>query len=396
MPNLVIQFNGYSLALQGVSFVAVALFLFSWSRRPAPGARLLAWMMLAAALWSGGYALELASLHQAAMLFWVRFEYLGIAAVQVMWIPFALQYIGRERWLTRTRRALFFVIPVCTVLLNYTNSWHHLYYASVNVHVSNGLSVLALGGGPWYWVNAAYGYFVLLTGSILLIRHVIYSPALYRGQAWALVIAALAPVVGNVLYLLGLTPVAYLDLTPFAFVVTGLAISWGFYHLRLFDVTPMARDSLIETLRDGMLVLDEQGRIIDFNPAARDYLTLDKSAIGQAVQAVATHGPGLAELCQAKQQAHTDIVVEHSAPSYLEVIHSPLYNHSNRFAGSLLILHDMTEHKEAEAAERARQIAEAANRAKSQFLANMSHEVPHAHAGRHRPDRNASRDPSYI
>ena len=375
MPNPSIQMNVFSLALFVVGFSAGALFLFSLSRRPAPGARLLAGIMWATALWSFGYALELASVDQTAILFWVRIEYLGIAAIQVLWIPFVLQYVGRERWLTRSRAPLFLVIPVCTVLLNYTNSWHHLYYASVHVLEADGLTILALRGGPWYWVNAAYGYFVLLTGSVLLIRHVIYSPTLYRQQVWALVVAALAPMIGNVLYLLGLTPVAYLDLTPFAFVVTGLAISWGFYHLRLFDVTPIARDSLIETLRDGMLVLDAQGRIIDFNPAARDYLALDKSAVGQPVHTIRTAWPGLAEFCQAKQQVRGEIVVEHSAPAYLEVIHSPLYNHSNRFVGSLLALHDITEHKEVEAAERARQIAEAASRAKSQFLATMSHEV---------------------
>ncbi|MEE4356549.1 MAG: ATP-binding protein, partial [Desulfococcaceae bacterium] len=55
---------------------------------------------------------------------------------------------------------------------------------------------------------------------------------------------------------------------------------------------------------------------------------------------------------------------------------SPMLDISGKFSGILIILHDETERKLAEERiKKARDAAEAANRAKSEFLANMSHEL---------------------
>ncbi|HXF60592.1 MAG TPA: histidine kinase N-terminal 7TM domain-containing protein, partial [Caldilineaceae bacterium] len=359
LQDFALQPNGYSLALWGVAVITTALALFCWSRRPASGASLLAWMMLAVTIWAGAYGLELASLDLAAMRFWVRVEYLGIPIVPVLWLLFALQYSGHDRWLARPVVLLLFVVPLCTLLLNYTNKWHHLYYTSVSVDYSGPFPVLALQKGPWYWVNAAYAYLCLLAGSTLLLRHVLYSPNLYRRQAWTLVFAALAPVAGNVLYQIGVTPVPYLDLTPFVFLVTGIATAWSLYRLRLLDVMPVARGSLIQSLREGIVVLNSQGRIVDLNPAAQHYLGLDEAAIGQPVQTVASHWPGLGEFCAAGGPARTEIMLDQGRPRYLELQLSPSADPHGGSAGSVLVVRDTTERKEAEAAEQARQVAEA-------------------------------------
>src|SRR5215207_4296944 len=85
---LMLQLNGYSLALLGVSLTASVLFLLIWPRRLESGAQSVAGLLLALALWSGAYGLELASLDQESMLFWVRIEYPGIVAVPVLWLLF--------------------------------------------------------------------------------------------------------------------------------------------------------------------------------------------------------------------------------------------------------------------------------------------------------------------
>ena len=368
MHYFTIWLHGYSIALLVVGLIAAALAWFCWTRRPALGAQVMAWIMLGVAIWAVAYALELASFTLEAMLFWVRIEYLGIATVPTLWLLFVLQYSGYTRYLTRPLFLLLFVIPIITLILNYTNAWHYLYYASVGIDDSGSFPVLAIEKGIWYWVNAAYAYVVSLTASFLLFRHVFYSPPLYRSQTLALIIAALVPVASNVFYQLGLTPVAYLDLTPFAFMVTGLATTWGLYNLRLLDMTPIARARVIENLRDGMVVLDTQGRMIDVNPAATRYLALETTVIGQPVQMVRSRWSGLAEFCAPKTAARAEIVLEQEPLLYLEIQQSPFMDDRGDYLGCIVTLRDITERKVAENALQARQVAESAYLAIQQIV----------------------------
>jgi len=92
---------------------------------------------------------------------------------------------------------------------------------------------------------------------------------------------------GNVIYITGLSPVPGLDLTPVMFTLTGLTLTLGIFKFRLFSLIPVARDALVESMSDGVLVLDEQNRIVDINPAARQLIgSAAGSAIGQPVEVI--------------------------------------------------------------------------------------------------------------
>ena len=44
----------------------------------------------------------------------------------------------------------------------------------------------------------------------------------YRAQLWLLIFGVAAPWIGNLMYILDLTPIRGLDMTPLAFAVTGV------------------------------------------------------------------------------------------------------------------------------------------------------------------------------
>ncbi|MEE9617992.1 MAG: histidine kinase N-terminal 7TM domain-containing protein [Anaerolineae bacterium] len=359
------QYNPYALPLVAAAAVAVVLAFYVWRRRPAPGTVPFTLLMLAVAEWSLGYALELGSTDLPGKILWAKVQYPGIVFVPLTWLVFALQYTGREKWLTRRNLALLSIVPVITLLLAWTNDAHGLIWSSIKLDNSGSFPMLDLTYGVWWWVNFACSYVLLLLSTFLLVRALIHSLHLYRGQATALLIGTLAPWVGNVLYVSGLSPISHLDLTPFAFTFTGLAVAWGLSRFQLLGIVPVARDAVVESMGDAVIVLDMQNRIADLNPAAQRLTGRPASeTLGQPATQVLSDWPDLVEHYRGVTEARTEIVLsEGEAVQYFDLHISPLYDQRGRLTGRLVVLRDITERKSEEEV-----------RSKYEFIANTSME----------------------
>src|SRR6266511_439847 len=88
----------------------------------------------------------------------------------------------------------------------------------------------------------------------------------------ALVAALILPFLFNILYNFNIGPFGRVDLTAFAFVLAVVVVVWGIFRLRLLDIVPVARSRIVETMQDGVVVLDAYQRIVDLNPAAQSIL----------------------------------------------------------------------------------------------------------------------------
>jgi hypothetical protein len=244
----------YVLSLIVTAGVSAALALYAWRRRPTPGVVPFTLVMLAIAWWSLWYALEFTSVDLPTALFLNKIQYLGVVTVPVAWLAFVLEYTGWGKWLTRHNLGLLAIVPLVTLLLAWTNEAHNLIWRDAWLNTSGPFAVMSFTRGLWYWVNVAYAYLLLLPATLLLIHAFVRSPYLYRRQAIVLLIGALAPWVGNALYMSGLSPFPQLDLTPFAFTFSGLAAAWGLFRGRLLDVVLVARDAVIKGMSDGVIV----------------------------------------------------------------------------------------------------------------------------------------------
>ena len=76
------------------------MIVYVWLHRSTRGAIALMIMILAAAVWSLGYAFELTATDLATKLFWAKFQCLGIVTLPVAFLAFALQYTNQDKWLT--------------------------------------------------------------------------------------------------------------------------------------------------------------------------------------------------------------------------------------------------------------------------------------------------------
>lgn len=234
----------------------------------------LAVMLVSVAWWAGAYALEL-STQAPARGYWGDAKYLGILMLPPAWLVFVAQYTGREWLVTRARVLLLAIEPVLVLLLLAIPSTHDLirFYRQPPA----GSDLPQVGSGPLFWPVLVYGNLLLLVATVMFVRTMVRLSRTYLVAAVVLVGAALAPWAVNLLYNFEVGPFARLDLTPFAFILTGGVLVWGLYRERLIDLSSVAWSLVVHTMPDGVVLCDAFGRVNDANPAAAGALGLRRA-----------------------------------------------------------------------------------------------------------------------
>jgi PAS domain S-box-containing protein len=338
------------------TFIALSVAFLAWQRHGLPGAMSMTLLMLAVAWWSCTAALEVLAADLSLKIFWSQLSYLGIATVPVLWFIFALEYADAQRWLTHRNLLLLFIIPGFTVLAAATNNTYAWLWARVTLETGH---FADYEPGPWFWINIGYSYLLVLGGAALALRTALRLPRAYRRQIAILLVGILLPLVANLVYVLRLGPIAYLDITPLAFAISGLLLGWSILGLQLLDLGPRARSLLFDNVRDGVLVLDLQDKIVDINPAALQLLRLSTPPIGLPLTTVLSAWQE--QIAPFADVTDTDFDVALLLPDHLihhlEVRVSPLTNQRGQLIGHIVLARDATKRFEAE--QRMRQLQRA-------------------------------------
>ena len=330
--------------------VATLLTLFAWRRRHAPGTVPFILLMLSVALWSLAYALELGSPDLETKLLWAKIKYFGVVIVPAAWLFFVLMYTKRKQWLSLHKIVLLAIVPLITLILVWTNNLHGLIWGRIGPNSSSLFPMPVLAHGAWFWVHTTYSYLLLLFATILVLEAVVRSSQLYRHQTGGLLIAAFAPWTGTALQMIGLPPLSNMDLTPFAFTLTGFALAWSVFGFGLLNLVSIARQAVIESMVDIVIVINALNRIVDLNPSAQRIIGLTASeAIGQPAENVLANWPDLLAQNPEITEAHSEIVLgEKETRRYFDLNISRLHDQHNLLTGRLIVLHDITERKQAE------------------------------------------------
>lgn len=269
-------FNVYAVILLACGSATIVLSNYIYKR----GGEAVKWfsmMMLSNAIWSIAYGLELASRTPEQIKFFINIEYLGIATLPLNWFLFCLSFCDKECWYKKPLNlTLVLIAPIVTILMVWTNSYHHLHYKKLEIVTDGPFPMASITPGIWYHIFTVYFYLLLACGCYLILMKFRTSDPIYKKQNYSIVIAAFIPWLANMSYLLGIRPLLHLDITPFAFIITSFFILIGIYRFKLFDIIPIAREKVLELMQDGFFVLDRQNRIIDYNKSIIKYIAIDK------------------------------------------------------------------------------------------------------------------------
>ncbi|KAB2954290.1 PAS domain-containing protein [Heliorestis acidaminivorans] len=340
-------------------------------------------LTISASIYSFGYAFEIMSNTLPEILFWLNIQYLAIPIIPAIWLLMILDLLGLDRFLKRKLHLAIFVIPLFTYIFYFSNDLHQFFYTSVALKENYYFLQIETFKGPWYWVHITYYFFSMIFGSFLLLRGWARTGSSYRRQRLLLIIGILIPLIGEIIYIGGYSPLD-LDLAPillsFAIPFHALAL----LNYRMFDLVPIAHEKVFSSMQDGVIILDDKNRIVDFNGAAtKIFAELQLKDIGKKVDVVLRVYDKLIE--QVASTAPDEEIEVGSAPglSYIQSRLSMIREKNGLLIGKTLLLSDITDQKKAisllaeqqKLLEDNNQELAMANRLKSELLANFSHEL---------------------
>ena len=295
-------------------------------------------------MYTVGYIFELASSTPETIYLSLKIEYLGAPLIAVFWFLFAVYY-NNYSIKSKAVMALLFVVPLTTIVMLYTNEYHHLHYKTFAVDASGLFPVAVTQKGWWYYVDFVYKMLVAFAGLALFAFSYGKATGYRRRQAKTIFIGALSLWIGNFLQTLGFAPYG-IDIEPFilsaALPLSGFAMS----RLRMFDLVPIARDKVFKTMSASVLVLDDKLRVVDFNDSAVSILpALSEDAVGLAVRDVFPEQSSL-DVVALVQNEEMEIALPVAGGLRFYKVSCARVGASEKDSGLIVSLYDMTESKE--------------------------------------------------
>ncbi len=316
------------------------LAVYAWRHRAVAGAIPFALMQSCAVLTYLANGFEIAAPDLSFKFFWRQVWAASITPQGPLALALAADYVGLKT-ITRRAWALLGLIPFIALLLIFTNDAHHLFWTRVWLDGQLGIT-----RGLWNWLYTAYAYLLEVVGLFVFTSVFIRSRGIYRWQAGALVLAGATIWLGMGLRVLGIDLIPGLDQSVVGSLISGPLYAWGLFRLRTFDLAPVARDTVIEHMDAGMIVLDNQNRVVDVNPAARTQLEIRSEAVGQDLARV-LGSPKLIELVRDSGTGDSQHVLEMMGKWY-DARTRPLTDAHGASIGRLILLHDITEAHQAQ------------------------------------------------
>jgi len=338
----------FVIALSVAAMFSAVFAGLAWQKRAELGAIPLVAFHLAVGLGNGAYAADIVTTQLTVQTVWARLWLLAQALTVATWLFVAIEYTGRTRWATRRVAALLAINPIVFSIFLWVPQLQQLVIVFPKSGVAGSVVYNAQQQGTLLFAHFGYLFVVMLAGSFLFVRLFLRARHIYRVQAAAVAVAAIAPWTTVLAQSLGFAPNS--DPSAIAWAIAGMALTVGLYRFETLDPVPAANESVVEDMGDGVVVLDDEDAIGHLNPAACQLLGVETDeAVGRPIAEVFPEWETLdlersTDLDpESWQECRVTVDGEHR---YLEAQVSAFFDYRDNFVGRLLVLRDVTGRKE--------------------------------------------------
>ena len=281
-------------------------------------------------------------------IYFENFIYIGTCMLPVA-LFFAAIIFRNTKIRFKRKYLLLFVIPFLTLLVLYTNKYHHLFYKTYSTNLSE------MVYGSYFYIHSIYTYGLLLVSIGIMINASLKNSGSFSKQTILIIIGTMFPILVN---LAGTFKIWNMNvcLTPISFSIAVIFYTFAILKFNFLKITPIALQKIVDRISDGYVVLDEENTITDFNKTFLDMFNLKPENIRSKnfirfLNNRKVSKKSIVRITKSIQKANeTDETIsfeQHFSEikKYFKIEITPI-NSDNTSLGTLFLLKDITQHKE--------------------------------------------------
>ena len=227
-------------------------------------------------IWSCGLLMQVvySPIMNIAPIFFDYFVYIGAC-----FLPIGMLFMGiifaKTKIVYKKKHLMLFIIPITSLIVLWTNSYHHLFYEIYSINMSETIF------GKYFLVHSLYTYGLILIGLLYLVRYSIKNSGFFSKQSILIIIGTLIPISINILGTFEIVNIT-IYATPISFSIGMMFYGIAIFKFHFLKVTPVALQKIVDRMSDAYIVVNEDLSIIDYNkPFLKliDFLKIDVRSI---------------------------------------------------------------------------------------------------------------------
>ena len=329
-------------ALQVFSMLlSLAMLILAIYKRQAHRSLYFAFVVLAIFLFNHGYLVEISATTMEISILGIQLKYLGVPFIAPFVLLFVLDYCGAKT-LSKLKTIALFAIPVVQCLLAFTYPWNGFYYTDITYVANAPGPSWEMHGSTFYYVAFIYAYILTICAVVIAVYFHRKGDTLHKKHSFIIIIATAIPGIGNAINVLGARLLPF-DITSIMLSGTCTLLAYSLLRQGLFQVVPIAREQIVETMHDAFVLVDPYEKFIDANAAAKKlFPPLALASIGAPMGDI-TGIPWTAE--QAGAETWSFSLQNESGILRHYSISKTIVSYQNKVVCNCLMIYDVTESK---------------------------------------------------